>query len=111
MSVPRWVMIKRAAELTGYSEDAIRHKVKDGTWAQGRVWRKAPDSSASRGDFCTSVSTCAAGPLFSALTFSTGLCAMSAMSTWPAVRLRPVRASPTRAEASVNCMPRRSKTS
>lgn len=37
MSVPRWVMIKRAAELTGYSEDAIRHKVKDGTWAQGRV--------------------------------------------------------------------------
>lgn len=43
MSNPRWVTIKRAAELTGYTEDAIRHKVKDGTWPQGRIWRKAPD--------------------------------------------------------------------
>lgn len=43
MSLPRCVMIRRGAELTGYSEDAIRHKVKDGTWLQGRVWRKAPD--------------------------------------------------------------------
>lgn len=44
MSNPRWVTIKRAAELTGYTEDAIRHKVKDGTWPQGRIWRKAPDN-------------------------------------------------------------------
>jgi hypothetical protein len=43
MSFPNWVMISRASELTGYSEDAIRHKVKNGTWAQGRVWRKTPD--------------------------------------------------------------------
>lgn len=43
MSLPRWLLINRAAELTGYSEDAIRHKVKNGTWAQGRIWRKAPD--------------------------------------------------------------------
>ncbi|UQS91690.1 excisionase [Pseudomonas chlororaphis subsp. piscium] len=43
MSIPRWVMIKRAVELTGYSKDAIEHKVKNGTWAQGRVWRYAPD--------------------------------------------------------------------
>ncbi|MGB9088139.1 MAG: excisionase [Pseudomonas farsensis] len=43
MNTPRWVLINRAAELTGYSEDAIRHKVKNGTWAQGRIWRKAPD--------------------------------------------------------------------
>ncbi|MBA6065678.1 excisionase [Pseudomonas soli] len=43
MSTPRWVMIKRAAELTGYSVDAIEHKVKNGTWPQGRIWRKAPD--------------------------------------------------------------------
>jgi hypothetical protein len=42
-SVVTEVLINRAAELTGYSEDAIRHKVKNGTWAQGRIWRKAPD--------------------------------------------------------------------
>jgi hypothetical protein len=40
-------MIKRAAELTGYSEDAIRHKIKNGTWAQGRIWRYAPDGRVS----------------------------------------------------------------
>jgi len=39
----RWVLIKRLAEITGYSEDAIRLKVKNGTWVQGRIWRKAPD--------------------------------------------------------------------
>lgn len=43
MSLPRWVMINRAAELTGYSKNAISHKVKNGTWAQGRIWRKTPD--------------------------------------------------------------------
>ncbi len=44
MSNPKWVLIKKAAELTGYSENAIRHKVKSGKWPQGRVWRKAPDN-------------------------------------------------------------------
>jgi hypothetical protein len=39
----RWVLIKRLAAVTGYSEDAARHKVKNGTWVQGRIWRKAPD--------------------------------------------------------------------
>lgn len=43
MSAPRWVLIGRAAELTGYSENAIRHKVKGGAWVQGRIWRKARD--------------------------------------------------------------------
>ena len=44
MSNPsRWVLINRLAEITGYSEDAVRHKVKNGTWLQGRIWRKAPD--------------------------------------------------------------------
>ena len=38
-----WVLIKRFAEITGYSENAVRHKVKRGTWIQGRLWRKAPD--------------------------------------------------------------------
>jgi hypothetical protein len=39
----RWVLIRRLAEITGYSENAIRHKVKNGTWVEGRLWRKAPD--------------------------------------------------------------------
>ncbi|ASP03656.1 excisionase [Pseudomonas aeruginosa] len=43
LGMPRWVLIKRAAELTGYSKDAITHKVKNGTWPQGRIWRKARD--------------------------------------------------------------------
>jgi len=38
-----WVLIKRFAEITGYSENAVRHKVKNGTWIEGHVWRKAPD--------------------------------------------------------------------
>lgn len=43
MSTVRWVTINRAAELTGYTVDAIKHKVKGGVWAQGKQWRKAPD--------------------------------------------------------------------
>ena len=39
----QWVLIKRFAEITGYSENAVRHKVKNGTWIEGRLWRKAPD--------------------------------------------------------------------
>jgi hypothetical protein len=30
--------IKRLAAITGYSEDAVHHKVKNGTWVQGRVF-------------------------------------------------------------------------
>lgn len=43
MSAPRWVLIPKAAELLGYSRAAIEHKVKNGTWSQGRIWRKARD--------------------------------------------------------------------
>ena len=39
----QWVLIKRFAEITGYSENAVRHKIKGGIWIEGRVWRKAPD--------------------------------------------------------------------
>lgn len=28
----QWVLVKRFAEVTGYSENAIHHKVKNGTW-------------------------------------------------------------------------------
>lgn len=39
----RWVMLRRAAELTGYSEEAIRHKIKRKVWSEGRHWKRAPD--------------------------------------------------------------------
>ena len=28
----QWMLIKRFAEVTGYVENAVRHKVKNGTW-------------------------------------------------------------------------------
>lgn len=43
MSTPRWVLIPKAADMIGYSKTAIEHKVKNGTWPQGRIWRKARD--------------------------------------------------------------------
>jgi hypothetical protein len=42
-SSSRWVLVKRFAEITGYSENAVRHKVKSGVWLEGHIWRKAPD--------------------------------------------------------------------
>ena len=35
--------IKQAAAETGYSEHAIRSKIRDGIWGEGLVWIKAPD--------------------------------------------------------------------
>ncbi|WP_395504690.1 excisionase [Ectopseudomonas hydrolytica] len=43
MSTPRWVLIPKAAEMFGYTANAIEHKVKSGMWSQGRMWRKARD--------------------------------------------------------------------
>lgn len=39
----RYVTVKKAAELTGYTEAAIRDKIRDGVWLMQRVWLKAPD--------------------------------------------------------------------
>lgn len=38
-----WVLIKTLVDLTGYTEQAIRAKVKKGVWVCGTHWRKAPD--------------------------------------------------------------------
>ena len=38
-----WVLIKKLNELTGYTEDAIRTKIKRGVWLKEVHWRKAPD--------------------------------------------------------------------
>ena len=38
-----YVTIKKFSELSGYTEDAIRTKIRDGVWLEGKVWIKAPD--------------------------------------------------------------------
>jgi hypothetical protein len=39
----RYVTIPRASELTGYSQDAIRTKIKRGVWLEGLMFIKGPD--------------------------------------------------------------------
>lgn len=39
----RYVAIKRAAELTGYGEEAIRSKIARADWVEGCHYIKAPD--------------------------------------------------------------------
>jgi hypothetical protein len=39
----KYFTIKKFAELSGYSEEAIRAKIREGVWMEGRVFRKAPD--------------------------------------------------------------------
>lgn len=44
MSRPvRYVLINRFVEITGYTEDAVRSKMKTGVWLQDVVWLQAPD--------------------------------------------------------------------
>lgn len=43
MSQVRYTLVKKAAELTGYSEKAIQRKIEDGVWTEGREYRRAPD--------------------------------------------------------------------
>jgi hypothetical protein len=39
----KYVTIKKFADMSGYSEDAIRAKTKNGTWAYRVHFTKAPD--------------------------------------------------------------------
>ena len=38
-----YVTIRLAAVLTGLSEKAIRRKIEDGKWIEGREYRRSPD--------------------------------------------------------------------
>lgn len=40
---PRFVTIEKFEELTGYTPDATRSKIKRGDWLEGAVYIKAPD--------------------------------------------------------------------
>lgn len=39
----RYMTIRKFASESGYSEDAIRSKIRDGIWRLGEIWYKAPD--------------------------------------------------------------------
>ena len=39
-----WVTIRKFSELTGYTEQACRDKMRDGVWLEGSIWTKAPDA-------------------------------------------------------------------
>lgn len=39
----RYLTIPKFSAESGYTEDAIRTKIRDGIWADGEVWIKAPD--------------------------------------------------------------------
>lgn len=39
----RYVLIPVFCTLTGYSDKAVRRKIADGKWIEGRHYRKAPD--------------------------------------------------------------------
>ncbi|ANN76822.1 hypothetical protein BAU07_06570 [Bordetella flabilis] len=39
----RFITIEKAAQSTGYTAAAIRTKIRDGIWAEGDVWTRAPD--------------------------------------------------------------------
>lgn len=38
-----YVTIKKLSQLIGYTEDAIRAKIKKGVWLKGQHWVKSPD--------------------------------------------------------------------
>ena len=44
MHVIKWITINKMADETGYTIKALRDKISKGVWAQGTIWRKAPDN-------------------------------------------------------------------
>jgi hypothetical protein len=39
----KWVLIAKIQELIGYTDDAVRAKIKRGVWLKGIHWTIAPD--------------------------------------------------------------------
>lgn len=39
----KWVLVNKVTEFIGYTDDAIRAKIKKGVWLKGIHWKKAPD--------------------------------------------------------------------
>lgn len=43
LAPPRYVLLEVAELLTGYTVKAMNHKIDDGIWLEGKVWRRSPD--------------------------------------------------------------------
>jgi hypothetical protein len=43
--VINFVRISKFSELTGYSDDAVRAKIRSGVWGEGAVFVRAPDGA------------------------------------------------------------------
>jgi hypothetical protein len=41
----RYVRVNKFVELTGYSDKAVRCKIAEGVWLEGRQYRRAPDGA------------------------------------------------------------------
>lgn len=41
----KYVRVARFCELTGYTDKAVRRKIEDGVWLEGREYRRAPDNT------------------------------------------------------------------
>lgn len=41
--VDRWVLIAVVVDYTGYTDDAVRAKIRRGQWPYRTFWRRAPD--------------------------------------------------------------------
>ena len=39
----QWILIPVFCALTGYTDKAVRRKIADGIWIQGKHYQKAPD--------------------------------------------------------------------
>ncbi|MBA4212884.1 MAG: excisionase [Hydrogenophaga sp.] len=39
----KYVLLKKHAEITGYSVGALEQKIDSGAWIEGIQWRKSPD--------------------------------------------------------------------
>lgn len=39
----RYLLIRKFCDDTGYSPAAVRAKIRDGVWLEGREYKKAPD--------------------------------------------------------------------
>ena len=39
----RYVLIKQFCSITGYTDKAVRRKIQEGVWIEGREYRRAPD--------------------------------------------------------------------
>ena len=41
----RYVRVNKFAQLTGYTDKAVRCKIAEGVWLEGKQWRRAPDGA------------------------------------------------------------------